>query len=417
MMKILYKISKVFLMVGLLFIYSCNEEPAPSLYELPVGGQPAPVITSIDPPNAALAGVTVLTITGSNFNPSPNGTFVYFNGTKANLLSATTTQLKVVAPKVVGDSVIVKVSTYKSENFSNKFIYKLLTAQEEYFKFSPNPPAQIPYAFVFSQNGDMLVSLGSTAITNPLGIKKITPDRTLLDYIPMGNAARWDCLKFGPGNQLYGTRTVNAVWKLNEGVAPASPWTSATGSILKDFDFDANQNIWAVGSANRIYRITQTPTSTPFTVTGTFRTARVFNGALYVAGARGATEGVWKYSILPNGDLDIASEELYFDLTAAYPGNQVFAITFAADGDLILGTNRDPDPLIIVHPNRSSEVLYPGVIPASKVIFMYWPPNSTSLYFTRESKSVADGTGTKLVYSQTIIKVEMQKNGAPYYGQ
>lgn len=414
MIKILYKLStSVLILVSLIFL-SCDEEPTPSLYELPAGGQPTPVITSIDPPGAALAGVTELTITGQNFNPSVEGNSVFFNGVKAKLLSASTTQLKMIAPNVVADTVIVKISTYKSLEFSNEAIYKLLTAQEEYYKFNPNN-REIPFAFLFNSSGEMLVSLNSTS-GGPyaFGIKRITPARDkLIDYIPMGNAQKWDCLKFGPGNQLYGSRTVNAIWKLNEGVAPQSPWTSATGSLNKDIEFDMNQNIWAVGTANRIYSFTQTPSSSFFTVNGTFRSVRVFNGALYVAGARGATEGIWKFTILPNGDLDLTSEELYFDLSASYPGSQAFAITFAADGDLILGTNRDPDPIIIVHPNKSSEVLYPGVIPAGKVIYLYWPQGSTSLFFTREEKK---DTAGELVYSQSIIRVEMQKLGAPYYG-
>lgn len=415
MMNIFYKISKVLLAVVLLFVYSCNEETTPSLYDLPAGGQPTPVISSLDPPNSALAGVSVVTITGSNFYPSLIGNIVYFNGVKAQILNATSTQLQVLAPNFVADTVLVKVSAYKSEDFSTYFQYKLEPAQEEYYKFDANNK-QFPYSFIFNSSGDMLVSLFSNA-TNPYGIKKILPvpfdERTLLDYIPMSNPQKWDCLKFGPGNQLYGSRFVNAIWKLNEGVTPTSPWAIATGSIIKDFDFDMYQNIWAVGTANKIYRIDQNKVSTSFAVSGTFRSVRVFNNSLYFAGTRGTTEGVWKIPILSNGDLDLASEELYYDLSSAYTGIQALAITFAADGDLLLGTNKDPDPIIVVHPNKSSEVLYPGVIPASKAIYMYWPAGSTSFYFTREEKK--DPTG-KIIYSQSILRVEMQKNGAPYYG-
>lgn len=412
MTKIFYKISKVLLIISLVFIYSCNQEPEPTLFDYPVEANATPVINSIDPPGAALAGVSILTVKGSNFSPNPSQNLIFFNGIKATVLSATSTELTVKAPKVVADTVKVKLAAYKSENFSNLYTYKLLTAQEEYFKFDPNN-FQTPYAFIFNSNNEMLVSLFSNA-TNPFGIKKVSSDRTtLLDYIPMGNTQKWDGLRFGPGNQLYGARSVNAIWKLNEGVAPASPWSIATGSLNRDVEFDMNNNLWAVGTANRIYQFTQTPSNKFFAVTGTFRSVRVFNNELYVAGSRGLSEGVWKYPILPDGDIDLAAEELYFNLTANYVGAQVFSITFAADGDLLLGTNKDPDPIIVVHPDKTSEVLYPGIIPASKVIFMYWPSGSTSFYFTREAKS--DDTG-KLVYSQTIIRVEMQKLGAPYYG-
>ena len=136
MMKILYKISKVLLGFTLIFVYSCNQETAPSLYDLPVGNQPTPAITTIDPPNAALAGVTVVTLTGSNFNTNIANNFVYFNGVPGDVISATSTELKVKVPNIVADTVKVKVSVYKSENFSNILNYKLLATQEEYFPFN-----------------------------------------------------------------------------------------------------------------------------------------------------------------------------------------------------------------------------------------------------------------------------------------
>ena len=407
MMKIQYKIFNTFLVIGLLFILSCADDPAPTLMDLPAGGQPAPIINSIEPQDVGLAGVTVLTITGSNFAPGVDSVSVTFNGTKGTVLSVTNTQIKVRAANVVADTVQIKVASYKSENFSNIVNYKLLTASEEYFAFDPNN-GQVPYAFIFNNSGDMLVSIDNS------GIKKITPQKVLSDYIPKGNAQKWDCLKFGPNFELYGSRTINAIWKLVEGIAPSSTWVSLTSGVFaKDIEFDSNNNLWVVGPANRVLRIDQNKVVTTFTVTGTYKSARVFNNALYIAGNNGTTEGIWKIPILANGDLDIANQELYFDLWQSYTGKIAFSITFAADGDLIIGTDRDPDPLIVVHPDKSSEVLYPGIIKAGKVIYLYWSPSSSSLFFTREVKKDA---ANKIIYTQSVIRVEMQKSGAPYYG-
>ena len=407
MKKIQYKIFNTFLVIGLLFIISCADDPAPTLMDLPAGGQPAPIINSIEPLNVGLAGVTVLTITGSNFAPGVDSVSVTFNGAKGTVLSVTNTQIKVRAANVIADNVKIKVASYKSENFSNVVDYTLLAASDEYFGFDPNN-GQIPYAFIFNSTGDMLVSIDNS------GIKKITPDSVLSDYIPKGNAKLFDCLKFGPNNELYGSRTINGVWKLVEAIAPASPWvTLPAGVFAKDIEFDLNNNLWVVGAANKILRIDQNKVVTTYTVTGLYRSARVFNNSLYVAGTNGTTEGVWKIPILTNGDLDIANQELYFDLWQFYTGKLSLAITFAADGDLVIGTDRDPDPLIIVHPDKSSEVLYPGIIKAGKVIYLFWSPSSSSLFFTREVKK--DATG-KIVLSQSVIRVEMQKQGAPYYG-
>jgi hypothetical protein len=407
MKKLQYNVLNIFLLIGLLFIVSCADDPAPTLMDIPDGGQPAPIITSVTPQDVALAGVTVLTISGSNFATDIENISVTFNGIKGTILSVTNNEIKVRAANVVADTVKIKVASYKSENFSNIVNYKLLTASEEYFVFDPNN-GQIPYAFIFKNSGDMLVSIDN------LGIKKITPEKVLSDYIPKGNAQKWDCLKFGPNFELYGSRTINAIWNLVEGIAPSSTWVTLTsGTFAKDIEFDSNNNMWVVGAANKILKIDQSKVITTYTVTGTFRSARVFNNALYIAGTNGATEGVWKVPILANGDLDIANQELYFDLWISAPGKLALAITFAADGDLILGTDQDPDPLIVVHPSKNSEVLYPGIIKAGKVIYLFWAPTSNSLFFTREVKK--DGTG-KIILSQTVIRVEMQKPGAIYYG-
>lgn len=169
-MKIQYKIFNTFLVIGLLFILSCADDPAPTLMDLPAGGQPAPIINSIEPQDVGLAGVTVLTITGSNFAPGVDSVSVTFNGAKGTVLSVTNTQIKVRAANVVADTVQIKVASYKSENFSNIVNYKLLTASEEYFAFDPNN-GQVPYAFIFNNSGDMLVSIDNA------GIKKITPQK------------------------------------------------------------------------------------------------------------------------------------------------------------------------------------------------------------------------------------------------
>lgn len=414
MKKIQYKIFNIILVFTLLFFISCADDPAPTLMDIPAGGQPAPVINSIEPANVGLAGVTVLTISGSNFAPGTDSVSVTFNGTKGTILSVTNNEIKVRAANVVSDSVKIKVASFKSENFSNIFNYKLLTASEEYFVFDPNN-GQIPNAFVFNSSGDMVVSM-SSSVEKPFGIKRIPPDRIgLLDYIPMGNALKWDCIKFGPNNELYGSRSNAAIWKLVEGVAPASPpWAVlASGTLAKDIEFDPYNNLWVVGTANKVLRIDQNKVVTTYTVNGLFRSARVYNNNLYIAGNNGTTEGVWKIPILSNGDLDITNQELYFDLWQSYTGKTALAITFAADGDLIVGTDNDPDPLIVIHSDKSSEILYPGIINAGKVIFLNWTSTSNSLFFTREVKK--DGTG-KILLSQTVIRVEMQKPGAPYYG-
>lgn len=56
-----------------------------------------PAITSFSP-KTGLPGLTSITITGSNFNPTPANNLVYFGGVKAAISSSTTSQLVVTVP-------------------------------------------------------------------------------------------------------------------------------------------------------------------------------------------------------------------------------------------------------------------------------------------------------------------------------
>jgi hypothetical protein len=132
-----------------------------------------------------------------------------------------------------------------------------------------------------------------------------------------------------------------------------------------------------------------------------------------VAATKDGIEGVWKIPIDANGDL--GTEELYFDISNLRLQTKINAIAFAEDGNLILGLDKGPDPILVVKPDKSYEELYPGVIEANSVISIFWPSNSTSMYFVRGEERNADGT--KVVVGQAPLRVEMEKFGAPYYGQ
>ena len=78
-----------------MILMRCEKEQPQGLYNPDYASNPAPVITAIDPLESALAGIVVITISGQNFSPIPEENFAYFNKTKAEVLEATTTQLKV----------------------------------------------------------------------------------------------------------------------------------------------------------------------------------------------------------------------------------------------------------------------------------------------------------------------------------
>lgn len=409
MKKIFYNTLKVIILLTAVFINSCAEDPTTSLQEYPSQNLPTPVLSTVDPSDQALAGVTIITITGSNFSADARNNLAYFNGVPGTILNATPTQLIVRVPNVVSDTTLVTIAVVGAKEFSNAYQFKTLAAWEEFYPF--DKISEKNFGIILDNSNNLLVSI------NGKGIWKITPppDTSKTSYVPIGTyTGKWDNFRYGPGGELYGVRTARGVWKIVEGVAPGSPWASPTTGSINALEFDSDQNLWALNSSNTIFRFKQDKTVTSFAFTGVLRAVRIFNNDLYVAATKDNIEGVWKIPITANGDL--GTEELYFDITNIRLGAKITAIAFAADGDLILGLDTGPNPLLVVKPDKSYEELYPGVIGANSVVSMYWPPAGTSLYFVRGEEVNGDDP-PKIIVSQTTIRVEMEKNGAPYYGQ
>lgn len=418
MKKILYNTFSVLMLLTTLLITSCNEDPTASLEGYPSANLPTPVLSTVNPSVQALAGVTVITITGSNFSTEAKNNLVYFNGVPGTTLNSTPTQLTVRVPDVVSDSVLVKIAVIGAQDFSNSYQYKMLPAWEEYYPF--DKIAEKNYGIILDNSNNLYVSFFSDAATLLGGIWKITPppfdSTSKSQYIPKGNTQWFDNFRYGPGGELYGARHSTGIWKLVEGIGPGSPWVLIPGSSnIKAIDFDINQNLWVLNENDKIFKIKQDKTISTYPFTGNLRALRIFNGDLYVAAKKNNIEGVWKIPITDTGDL--GTEELYFDITNIREiDTKITAIAFAFDGDLIIGLDKGPNPLLVVKPSKSYEELYPGVIGANSVISIYWPPTGTSLYFVRGEEKNTD-TPPKIVVSQITLRIEMEKTGAPYYGQ
>ncbi len=233
MKKIFYNTLKVIILLTAVFMNSCAEDPTASLQGYPSQNLPAPVLSTVVPSDQALAGVTIITITGSNFSADARNNRVYFNGVPGTTLSATSSQLTVRVPDVVSDTTIVKIAVVGAKDFSNSFQFKTLAAWEEYYPF--DKIAEKNYGIIVDNSNNLYVSLFSDAVTLVGGIWKITPppfdSTSKSQYIPKGNTQKFDNFRYGPGGELYGVRSAKGIWKLVEGVAPSSPWVSAPYSL------------------------------------------------------------------------------------------------------------------------------------------------------------------------------------------
>lgn len=393
------------LIISLLMAASCDYGDAPSLYDEDFQGNPDPVITSVEPPNMALAGIGYITITGQNFSSTTEHNRIYFNDKKGVVLEASQTQLRVRPPVLRGEDIRLRVSVAGAVEFSNTYMYELQLAVEE--AWGGLSDAQTPWGIAIDNEGNLYVSIEGLGEFG--GVKKITPDQEQSDYASR-QAWIYPYMKMGPDGSLYmarGPATFPAIYSVAPGGGTASPWLLGSGlGRIRDLDFDEHGNIWAGGNNNpAIYRITPDKEVEAFPFEHSdVRSIRVFDGAVYVAAVNDDAHNIWKFPFTEPG---IAGDpELYFAFSDQYGHADAgaFAITFSSAGEMFVGTD-GPDALIIVYPDKSWEPFYPGTL-FPKNMAMAWG-DGPNLFMTRE----AFGDN-----AQKIIRVNTQKESAPYYG-
>lgn len=380
------------------FVAGCKEDPPSSLYqEKPRTG---PTLTSISPNDSALAGVSTVTISGTGFSPVKEYNFVNFGPKPATVLEATTTQLKVTAPIFVSDSTPVKVAVQGADTFSNAIAYKLKPAVIA-FGGMPNVVEE-PVGMATDAQGNLYVSLLTNAGV-ALGVKKITPSGVRSDF---GSAIRsWSSLKVGPGDTIYAAANGPGMFRIYpQGVNETPNWFFGGVGRISEFDFDQARNIWAGGDNQEVYRIKRDKSIRSFPFAGDVRSVRVYNGNLYCSIRNDSLWNIWRSRIVSADSL--APRELYFNFSANYPNAGAYAITFSSDGDMFVGTDPLAGSMVVVHPDGTHEKFYPGLFSGKFVAFAY-------------------GVGTEMYVSSTgttdankkVLRVDMQKQSAPYYGR
>lgn len=391
----------VALLAGLLI--GCTEEPPPSLYDSNYVSGPQPKVTGIAPATNALAGVTVLTISGENFKPSAAQNMVFFDAAVASLTSATATQLVLKAPVVIGDSIKVKVAVQGADLFSTPYVYKLEAPTENKFgNFGANDELA---SMDCDTAGNVFVSMLSSGLG--VGVWKFAPDGTKSTTV-YSNAfstavGSWKGMKFGSGGAIFCVAARAIVFRIPPGGGNAAVWLSGSGlTNLNDLDFDASGNIWAGGAgATNIFRVKADKSVQAFPFRGDVRSVRVYNGFLYVGGKRDSLEKVWRFPI--TGD-NLGAEEEYFNVSAVYGANSfgVYGLAFDTDGNLYVGTDGG-DGILLVNPSKSGSPYYAGVV------------NGASVYLTwGKGANLFQGKGGT---TKTIVKINTQKVSAPYYGR
>ncbi|HSQ77202.1 MAG TPA: IPT/TIG domain-containing protein [Bacteroidota bacterium] len=397
------------LLVAVVFLSGCKEDPPISIYDdtsLNVASKPQPIVSSIAPPGGGLAGITQITLTGANFSPVKEENTVYFDAARATVLQASATQLIVTAPLLAKDSIAVRVSVFGAELFSPVLRYTLETAVEEFGKIAT---FEEPWASATDAAGNLYVSMIVSGVGG--GIKKFAPDGSRTDFAPAASITKFSGMKVGPGGDLYAVRIIRAIYQIPAAGGSPVAWMQIPNTSLYDLDFDQDGNIWTGGTGNgNIFRVKPDKSYKAFPFNADVRTIRFFGGYVYAGGRTfpDSAEKVVRFRYISADS--IGPPEEYINLsTAGFKGRYIYAMNFAADGDLFLGTD-GANPLLRVTPAKNIEEFYPGVL-GPTIHLMTW--GSGPLLYAFRGTGIIGSVGQ----SQKILRMNMQKNGAPYYGR
>jgi hypothetical protein len=384
--------------VGLLLLNSCSKNDAPSLYDPNASYKPAPTITSIAPTGSAFAGMDTIVIQGTNFSSVLAENSVFFNASSAALLSATPTQISIVAPLVTIDSIGVRVIVGGSLLFSNTVQYKLIAGVAPFGGLLPNDTTT---SLATDVNGNLYFAYLSHAIE--AGISEVTPAGVRSTYAPAtAGVTQWTGLKMGPGGYLYAARSFRALYRFSPGGGSSGAlWLAfPLGTAISDIDVDQAGNVWGVGNNSNIYNIQSSKVITTSPFVGNIHSVRVYNGYLYFAAKTDAGEKIWRASIQSTS---LGTPEIYWDFAAAYPTNLPLSITFSSDGTLYIGTD-SPDGLVVVSPSKTVTAPFRAYRASfgTGLNYLAWG-SSNSLY-----ASTSNGILLKFIVRG--------KTSAPYYG-
>lgn len=392
----------------MLIVGACDTGPAASLYEGDPTFSPDPTITSVAPPVSALAGVEEVTITGSNFSTVPSENLVYFDETRVPVISASATQLVVVPPPTPSDNVSLRISVVGAENFSNAISYKLdpaavtigaIQSFEELFGIATDPMGNV-YASMFVNNV-------------AAGIKVFSPDGTRSDFT--SSSFKWDGIQYADDGALIAVRNLRAIFRLPEG-APQETWAVISDAAVKlvALDFDASGNLWVGGSrtdANQpvsLFKVDPAMQITEYPLTDFANTIQITaltigDGKLYASIRDTDVVDIWTFDI-SSGSPGTPEKLLAFSADVSAQA-RILSLAIAASGDLFVGTTLT-DPIIVVHPDKSWNVLYPGILEASG-LSLAWGPGGT-LYMVKGRTSVS---GSADLTDADLYKIEVGQEG------
>ncbi len=364
--------------------------------------RPDPLILTVDPPGGAFSGIGEIVITGQNFSAEKTKNLVFIGSAPATQIQTTTTELTLTTPVVIGDSLAISITVLGAELAAVHFPYKMEDAVVDFGGFGEFEDGN---GMAVDTAGNLYVSV------KPNQVVVISPNRTKLPY-GTTSVLTLNEMRMGPGGTLYGVGGRTSLYSIPPGGGASEIFASGIPERVFSLDFDEDGNIFTGGNNARLFRINPSgdvKEVAQYTAGARIKSIRVFDGFVYVAAqAATADSAIWRNEII-SGD-SLGPSELVFDWGqfAGPTGPELLSITFAADGDMYVGLDRDFAIYVLAPPYTGSlpEALYEQVLePPSSVLT--WGIGQ-SLFVNRHSTTLTE---------RAVFRVALGKDGAPYYGR
>lgn len=382
----------------LVLIGGCERDYPEAIYNPDASIGATPEILALDPPDATLAGVGKVIITGTHFSENPEENLVFFDGERAAVLSATETVLEVIAPNIFGETIKVKIAVKGAQMFSNVMIYRLDPAVNTVGTLFDGDKA---HGIAISLTDDIFVSIEGKLI------KKIDNNA---DVSVFANTSflKSTNMKMGPANQLFASVAAGRVRRLIrfDEAGTENTYVSLSKNPY-DFDFDASGNIWAgVGATINLIKPDQSKVEVLVAENNVIG-LKIFNGFIYfITQNVDATESKLMKTEIQAETLGTAENILDLAAAAWMDNARVLCLTMSADGEIYLGTDGEIGVFIYNEQQTAYSILYNGLI-AGPIVSMTWNQD----HYIYAVHQIPDATSE-------VYKINMDvKAGAPYYGR
>ena len=386
---------------------SCDDPNSPSdVWDPNDLGRSSPFISSVVPPDSAYAGSQEVTIYGENFGYNKDSIFVYFNTSAAEVISVDESSIIVIPPNIISDSVIIKIAAQGAFSFGeyedNYILYPRIV---EYGDFD----ALDESIWGLEADNDENLYVGLSIF--PEGtIDKITPPMGNREYAFISAVLQTPySMRIGPDNNIYYVDGVNP-YIIKQDLSTGNPSYAALPGIAFDLDFDENGNFYCGGSGQSLYKVNIDLTSivaadyTDISI----RAIRVFDGFVYVGGNYSGSDsanpniGIWRNQIL-SSDGELGEKEVVLNWGGfAGSNSNITGITFDESGLMYISSD-DNVAIGVYSTDGTFSELYPKIIFAP-IAKMTWG-SEKYLYLNYRGNPRA------------VYRLNMDVNGAPYYGR